>query len=691
MKWLLSDNELDNSWLGLGDTSKILLPENKLLAPINEKIYEENPGLWETECLIDPQYFAYFSYWALGITLPPYQMAIINNLWKHRFPMFVGSRGSGKSTCIAIYSLLRAILIPEQKIVLTAPSFRQAKAVMEYAVAFWEKAPIMRSMCDRKSGFTGGLDRWTLRINDSLITAVPLGTDGSRIRGLRSNVTIVDEVKDVPGKIIEEVIFGFGAVAQNPIEKLKAAARKQTLEEEGITIEKEVTSSEMNQSIMTGTASYYFEEYYSYWKKYKAIIECKGDYQKLKDQGIKFDDRYLSWEDFCIIRMPYPCLPEGLMDDATIARARTNMSEALYMKEYEAVFIEDSDGFFKRTLIEGCVASDKNIAANKIPEEFCDAPFDPTNFGSDNFEYVLGIDPAFKEDNFAIVLLECRHDHARVRYCWTTNEENFVDRKQSGTTQEDNYYAFVSRHIRELMKTFNIIGIAIDAQGGGMSLMEHLASSAYLQAGEKPLYPVIDPGKRKETDSMDGDHLLYSVQFANATWVSQSNHGLLADMEKKRLLFPRFDAATVELSIAEDKIKASRIAKEYGVSASKVRLYDSLEDTAQNIEELKDELTSIQYTRTGAGIGGREKWSVPEIRIDENTKASGKKDRYCALLMANWLANQYRLNASKPTDEYLTGSLIKDGISKRPDADAPGYSEGSGYGDAFRFFGAVKK
>ena len=67
MKWLLSDNELDNSWLNLGETDKIIVPQNKLLDPINEKIYEENPGLWETECLIDPKYFAYFSYWALGV------------------------------------------------------------------------------------------------------------------------------------------------------------------------------------------------------------------------------------------------------------------------------------------------------------------------------------------------------------------------------------------------------------------------------------------------------------------------------------------------------------------------------------------------------------------------------------------------------------------------------------------------
>jgi hypothetical protein len=61
-------------------------------------------------------------------------------------------------------------------------------------------------------------------------------------------------------------------------------------------------------------------------------------------------------------------------------------------------------------------------------------------------------------------------------------------------------------------------------------------------------------------------------------------------------------------------------------------LYDTLEDCLLEIEELKNELSTIIHTQTQYG---RDRWDTPEIRIAGNKKGRLRKDRYSSLLMAN--------------------------------------------------------
>jgi len=55
-----------------------------------------------------------------------------------------------------------------------------------------------------------------------------------------------------------------------------------------------------------------------------------------------------------------------------------------------------------------------------------------------------------------------------------------------------------------------------------------------------------------------------------------------------------------------------------------------------DMEELKDELATIEYSQTG--IAGRDKWDTPEIKLPGNRKGRLRKDRYSALVIANMLA-----------------------------------------------------
>ena len=153
------------------------------------------------------------------------------------------------------------------------------------------------------------------------------------------------------------------------------------------------------------------------------------------------------------------------------------------------------------------------------------------------------------------------------------------------------------------MRVFPCVEIAIDAQGGGIAVMEALHDKDKIQADEVAMWPIIDEDKPKDTDDEKGLHLLRPCQFARADWLAEANHGMRKDFEDKILLFPFFDSASLGLSIEEDK--------------SLDRVYDTLEDCVMEIEELKDELSMIVMTQTSTE---EKRWDTPEIRV-----AAGKK------------------------------------------------------------------
>ena len=68
-----------------------------------------------------------------------------------------------------------------------------------------------------------------------------------------------------------------------------------------------------------------------------------------------------NWRDYSIIRIPYELIPKGFMDDKQVARAKATIHTGTYQMEYAAVFVEDSEGFFKRSLVESCVVNDNKV------------------------------------------------------------------------------------------------------------------------------------------------------------------------------------------------------------------------------------------------------------------------------------------------------------------------------------------
>ena len=604
---------IDEAWLGLDSIEADMFNPMSIMN-VNEDDFNTRLAWLMTR----PEYLSFLTHHVLNIQLLPSQSLVLNEIWERKFPMLIASRGFGKSFMLSLYAILRALILPQRKIVIVGAAFRQSKVLFEYMETIWRNSPMLRDICDGDSGPRRDTDRCTLRLNESTVTCLPLG-DGQKIRGQRANDIIADEFASIPREIFENVVAGFAAVSSNPVENVKRVAAEQKAKELGIDIEdeeKEVKKD--NQIVLSGTAYYDFNHFATYWKKWKSIIKSRGELSKLREIFGEDPPENFDWSQYSIIRVPYELLPKGFMDADQVARSKATVHTGIYQMEYGACFTRDSQGFFKRSLIESCVVNPDNNIRDKDGNEI---HFEAVLKGEKDRKYIFGVDPASEVDNFSIVVLEANPNHRRIVHCWTTTRSEHKEKVKKGYSSESDFYAYCARKIRDLMKIFPCIHIAMDAQGGGVAVMESLHDKDKIQEGEIAIWPTIDENKEKDTDDERGLHILEMCQFAKYDWLAEANHGMRKDFEDKVLLFPFFDPLSLTLSEHDDTMKS--------------RMFDTLEECVLDIEELKDELSMIQMTQTASG---RDRWDTPEVVIGTGRKSKMRKDRYSALLMANMSA-----------------------------------------------------
>ena len=628
--------------------------------------------------LMQPENFYYTCKWLLNIQLFPFQCMILREMWNRKFPMLIATRGGGKSFLLGLYSILRALFTQGSKIVIVGAAFRQSKIIFEFMETVWKNAPILRHIIKMTSGQRVGprrdIDRCTFSIGESEATAIPIGT-GQKIRGLRAHYTVCDEFDALNKEIFEVVIRGFGSVSSSPMEKAKNSARIKILKSLGMYVEADEIERGMgfgNQIVISGTAGYGFSHFYEYWQRYRDIINSGGDKHKLEEIFQGDIPENFSWKDFSIFRIPYTILPDMLMDKTAIAGSEAVMNKSLFDMEYNSIFISDSGGFFPRSLIESCVCKNPiNLPSGPIH-------FSAQTRGNKEFKYVYGIDPASEQDNFAIVVLEVHPDHSRIVYCWTIKREDLRKRRAKDGSGRQSFYNYCAKKIRKLMNVFPTEYIGIDSQGGGIGIIEALQDENLLEGGELPVWPYVKKGDNdplwwekdnKDTDGQPGIHNLCVAEFSNARFTAEANHGLKKDFEQKTCIFPFFDSATIAESISLDKISG--------------REYDTLEDCVMEIEELKDELTTVIHTRTTAG---RDKWDTPDVKLPGHKKGRLRKDRYSALVIANMIARSIQ-NSENIQEHNFVGGYVgqkASGVGGRmyvgPDHIVSKMNEFKGYG-----------
>ncbi len=493
----------------------------------------------------------------------------------------------------------------------------------------------------------------------------------TKIRGFRANVVIADEFASIPEDVFDVVVRGFAATSKTPVEEAKKIAFDKQLAKMDLPadIKKKliIDDGKMhgNQIIYSGTAYYAFNHFSKKHDMWQGIIRSKGDPEKVAQifGGDNLVPDSFNYKDYSIIRIPHTHLPEGLLDLRQLAHAKATLPRNIYLMEYGAIFVKDSDGFYPRSLIEGCT-----VGPNK-PIETPDGAvtFTPSMRGIKGPKYVMGVDPAAERDNLAITVTEVWSNHYRVVYCWSVNKKEFIKRKKRGLVTDDDYYAYCCSRIREIVRLFGPVRIEMDSQGGGYAVAELLRNKKLLNIdeGDFPIYEVIDIDDPKHTDGeTDGRHILHLIAQSNES-NQQANIALHKSLETRTLLFPAFDSVKMYSAIEAEKTM--------GV------IFDTYEENVFNLEELKNELCTIQMSETPTG---KERFDTPQVvrpgAVEgRSRKGRLRKDRYTALL----LSHKYIYDTEIAPDEDIDYEDVAGNINKR---EKPGKDEvmyrGSGVG-----------
>lgn len=615
------------------------------------------------------------------LELLPFQQVMLNMLWHKKFPMVLATRGAGKTFLLALYALLKALLVPGSKIIIVGAGFRQAKLVFKYVEQLYEASPLVKEAISHWGGPKYGSDAARLRVGLSEIQAIPMG-DGEKIRGIRATTLIADEFASISEEIFEIVVKPFTAVHADPAQRAKNQAFMKRLTDLGADphIVEMIQASQGfgNQVVVSGTPSYRHNHFYKRYVVYKMFIQSRGDtkilkkaleektlaitgrHQEASEEDLEHAQR--TWRQYAVYQLPYTALPEGFLDDDMIRADRAAFAAHRFAMEYLAQFPEDSDGFIKRSWVER--------ASPRGPD---DIPVFPELYGDPRATYVLGLDPARWNDNFGCVVLKLTDRGKELVYC------SAWDKTQYGES---------AKMIREVVRRFNISYICMDAGGGGESVREWLCKK---QDDVDPvdLIWVIPDQITKYADRADlsspGQKILEMVDFS-PSWISKAANDVAASVEQANILFPHrgdensaydqymrhFDKHSIN-EYEKEKIQADlfglddwdaeRMTKQYGE-----KLTPEL-GVMQHIDECINETCAIVRM---VSPNGTEKFELPKLSEQPEGLDMRRRDRWSALMLANYAAKVY-LGSGHRKQNKIRGYRDQRGMRKG------GYASGASF------------
>ena len=434
------------------------------------------------------------AYDLLRVDLADIQRVVFEDMWFKNYVITVAGRGFGKTFLLGTLATLSCMLYPGYRVGLIGPVFRQSKMIFGEVEKLYAKAPLLREAAEKKP--TNASDRSFLKFksvggyNPSYLEALPLG-DGSKIRGSRFYLILVDELAQVPDQTLDMVVRPMGATTLEPMENVRRLERQKRLIELGLATEDDFEEETVNKMIMTSSGFYKFNHMWRRMRDHWDMMERDGE-----------ESQYRVWQ------IPYWDLPEGFLDKNNIMEAKRIMSDAEFRMEYEAAMIDDSEGFFKASVLETCTEESGHTLEVR---------------GEPGAEYVIGVDPSQGGDASCGIII--------IKYGNPNRIVNVLELKRK-TTQE------LTMMVQAICDSFNVLRIFVDKGGGGKAIMD------LLEDGYNDYEPLID---RTDDDKrhLKGRHILEMVNF-NPTWIADANFTTLSMLEDKKLLFPEPPTGTME-------------------------------------------------------------------------------------------------------------------------------------------------
>jgi len=557
-----------------------------------------------------------------GMRIYPFQEMLIKSMMIGDACMFVLSRGMGKTFVASIYLMLQLIFRQGVTIGVLSSSFRQAKMILQKAEDILKKpgAKLVAGLFK----FTKGTDQWTLTCGRSKAIALPLA-DGSRLRGFRFQIILLDEFLNIPKNIFTEIILPFLGVVDNPTEREDLRVLEDQLIEQGRMKEEERYQWTDNKLILLSSPSYTFEYMYELYCSYRDKILGVENKHKEDDQVEIDKDAYR-----IIFQLSYDCAPQDLYDKKQLASAKATMSEAVFNKEYGGQFVSESDSYFKLSKMNACTVPDGDAPHVEIS-------------GDPSQEYILAIDPSWSEDegsdDFAMAVFKLDKDNQRAYLVHAYG--------MAGTTLKKHI-----KYFHYLVTHFNIQAICLDYAGGVQFISACNESELFK---DSKIHLGVIEGVENDFDkpeSYQDDILKFKQELAptqkkycflrkpTSQWIRQANELLQANIDHKRIWFaaPAQGASFENQRKKEIGIGDLHWDVDYTKTATGTSMLDFLEHQVEMINLTKSQCANIEVV---SNPQGSQVFRLPVHMGRLKGKNKPRKDNYAALVLGNWMAKVY--------------------------------------------------
>lgn len=558
-----------------------------------------------------------------NIKMFPMQEVIIKGWMKNDYNMGVWGRGVSKSWSVAMFSLIWGIFNPKCRIVIVSFAFRAARRILEQCEKFVndEGAVLLKACFDKD--MNRKTDEWIWMMpNGTTIQCLPLG-DGTKIRGTRADVLIVDEFAYLPETIIGEVLRPF-LTANNKIrEQIVNKEREDKAIAQGLMTDADRTTIEDRKKVIfLSSACYQFEHMYKRFKEWVDIIENPKRKEELKESGVSYFVSHLSYE----------AAPLGLLNLKEIDEAKKDISEAMFDREYRAFFTGDSDGYYRAAKMRNCSVKDGDTPCLEL-------------VGEKGARYVMGIDQSSSgsegSDHFAMCVMKIVRRPS--------------DNREIGMLVHS--YAIAGGNLKDhmlyfywLLTHFNIVYIALDSsQGDELEFVNACNQSKLFKDARINLSSIEAEFKKdtftelplqiKRSYNLTIGRILQKQPFSSA-FQMRANEYLQGCFDHRGVLFAGKIGANSSVAGTAMNVDISMLGshedfQEKGIPMS---ISQFIENQDRLLDLTRKELSMIQQKKSELGTMS---FVLPQNARRTSGPKKERKDSYSAFVLCNWAVHLY--------------------------------------------------
>lgn len=409
----------------------------------------------------------------LGIQLKLFQKILLYAMVHFNYIMYLAARGQGKTYITALFCVVRCILWPGTKIVVSSGTRKQANEVLlKIQDDFMKQSSILRSEIEKCN--IGTNDAFIYFKDGSWIRVVTASDSG---RSARANCIVADEFRMIDENIINTVLRKFLTSPRQPRYLNKPEYSH---------------LAERNKEIYMSSA--YFQSHWSYGKAQAYTVNF-------------FDDK----KKYFICGLPYQIsVKENLLSKEQIEdeMSEADFNELSWQMEMECLWFGDADGnLFKY---------DDILKRRKIKNAFM-----PLKFYNDKItvprlspaeKRILSVDVALmqstkKKRNDAAALFI----NSAIQTSQTTYSSNFIYAETYEGLTTDELGIIVMR----MFYKYNCTDLVLDTNGIGLGVYDFIIKDQYdAETGDtyKAMTCINDPDMAIRCKLKDANKVVWSVK-----------------------------------------------------------------------------------------------------------------------------------------------------------------------------------